>query len=134
MLDKETVLLASGGGAPEAGYEKYLLTIGYAFHERPSGVTRPDYYVWGYSKNECGDLQPNSVAGKEITDLNVQRTTGGKHALECGFGNTGWTFYYDGVKYIDNESDNTKLSELVSKWEGLVGSTVVIWIKGGASF
>lgn len=110
MLKKET-LLAVSNGAPEPGYVKAKLTIG---HYQEGGFFDYDWY--GYRKGRAGSLTPNSVNGKEVTYLEVAH-----HVL------TGTPFYFNGVKYQNNDDPEP----LFSLWKPLVGQIVDIWLSGG---
>ena len=108
MLKK--ILIGSSEVAPESGYVKAQLTIGY---KKGDGGFSKTYY--GYHDTYYGSLSPNNINGKKISELDIQ---------EHGQIYSDVDFYYKGVKYGKSEDSDS----LLALWSQMVGQTVIVWL------
>lgn len=113
MLNKEN-LLCTSTGAPEPGYVPAKLTIG---HTKTGLNGRRDLYGYQYVSS-TGKIEPDVVNGTTIYDCYAKSSSGVTTTVP---------FYYDGVKYQNDDPTEP----LLSIWRSLVGQTVDIWLSGG---
>ena len=111
MLNKENLMLSSSG-APEPGYIKAKLTIGAwgsLFNQKR-----------GYLRDQHGNLEPNQIGSKSITNLYISISD---YRITADV-----PFYYNNVKYADGSNPG---AALFNEWTTLKGQTVEIWLGRG---